>query len=164
MKTLSVLALSVFLLNSCVFEFPFENDAKFPVEEGVLGRWEEVKDKTDGAPDRMLVLQNSPNEYVIEYPVGGKAMYFRAFAVELEGAEYMQIQLTGTAEGAAKPADRKYHLLKVRLDGDSLEMRTIRAELLGKDIKDSAGMKAAFKAHKDDADLFAEAVKFSRIK
>ncbi len=164
MKTCLALAVSVLFLNSCVFEAPFESEAKMPVDAKLLGRWEEVKDKTEGDPDRMLVLQNSANEYVVQYPVGEKAMFFRAYGVELEGEKYIQIQLTGTAEGAAKPEDRKYHLLKISLDGDSLEMRTINAALLGKDIKESAAMKAAFKAHKDDPNLFEEPGKFKRIK
>ena len=164
MKTLLTAALSLFLLNSCVFESPFESTAKFPTEPGLVGRWEEVKEAPDGAPDRMLVLQNSPNEYVVEYPMGEKAMFFRAFTVELEGVKYVQVQLIGNYEDSVKPEDRKFHLLKVTTTADELEMSTIDAEVIGKDLGDSAKMKAAFTTHKDDKNLFEKPVKFRRVK
>ena len=168
MKSLLAAVIPLLLLNSCVFESPFETSAKIPTDEKLLGRWEEVPDKPDAQsdtkPDRMLVLQHSANEYVVEYPVGAKAMFFRAFAVQLEGKPYIQIQLLGTAEGPAKPEDRKYHLLKVAVDGDKVEMRTLDAAVLGKNPGDTAGMKAAFALHKDDPNLFGEVVKFRRVK
>ena len=164
MKTLLTAALSLFLLNSCVFESPFESVAKFPTEPGLLGRWEQIQETPDGSPERMLVLQNSPNDYVVQYPVGEKAMFFRAFTVELEGAKYVQIQLIGNQEDSVKPEDRKFHLLKVTTSADELEMSTIDADVLGKDLGDSAKMKAAFTAHKDDKNLFEKPGKFRRVK
>ena len=164
MKKLLAAVLPLLLLNSCVFEAPFEATAKIPADAGLLGRWVELRDKADGAPDRMLVLQHSANEYVVEYPVGDKAMLFRAYAVELEGTRYIQVQLLGTADGPVKPEDRKYHLLKVTVDGDTLAMRTLNQEVLGKDAKDTAHLKEAFAKHQDDPKLFNDAVKFQRIK
>ena len=143
MKTCLALAISALFLSSCIFEVPFESEAKIPVNTRLIGRWEEVKEKPDATPNRMLVLQNTANEYIVEYPVGEKAMFFRAFGVELEGGQYIQIQLIGSAENEMNPKDRKYHLLKINLEGDSLEMRTINADLLGKDIKDIKDIKTA---------------------
>jgi hypothetical protein len=164
MKLLLTTVIAVVCLNSCVFESPFGSEALIPVEAKLLGRWEEVAAKADAQSERMLVLQHSANEYVVEYPVGAEAMVFRAYAVELEGTRYIQVQLLGTAEGPAKPEDRKYHLLKVSVDGKALEMRTLEPDVLGKDRRDSARLKAAFAAHKDDPKLFGEPVKFRRIK
>jgi len=129
----------------------------------LLGRWEEIQETPDGSPDRMLVLQNTPNDWVVEYPVGEKAMFFRAFTVELEGAKYVQIQLIGNQENTVKPGDQKYHLLKVSTTADELEMSTVDPEVLGKELGDSARMKAAFAAHKDDPGLFEKPSKFRRI-
>jgi len=164
MNKLLAAVIPLLLLNSCVFEAPFEATAKIPTDAKLLGRWEEVREKADGTPDRMLVLQHSANEYVVEYPVDEKAMYFRAYAVELEGTRYVQIQLLGSAEGPVKSEDRKYDLLKVAVDGDTLEMSTINPEVIGKDAKDTAHLRAAFAKHKKDAKLFNETVKFKRIK
>ncbi len=164
MKMLIAAVIPLLLLNSCVFEAPFEATAKIPADPKLAGRWEEVRDRTEDSPDRMLVLQHSPNEYVVEYPVGEKAMFLRAYAVDLEGARHMQIQLIGTADGPCKAEDRKYHLLKVAVDGDMLVMRTLNPDVIGKDAKDTAQLRAAFAQHKDDPKLFNEAVKFKRIK
>ncbi|MCX6868705.1 MAG: hypothetical protein NTV46_21380 [Verrucomicrobia bacterium] len=164
MKPLLSAVMPLLLLNSCVFESPFEAVARIPTDPRLLGRWEEVRDKPEAQPDRMLVLQHSANEYVVEYPVGAKAMFFRAYTVQLEAKPYIQIQLLGTAEGPAKPADRKYHLLKVSVDGDAVEMRTLDAEVLGKNPGDQAHLKAAFAKHKDDLKLFGDPVIFRRMK
>lgn len=164
MKTLLTAALSLFLLNSCLFESPFETAAKFPVEPGLLGRWEEIQETPDGSPDRMLVHQNAPNDYVVEYPVGEKAMFFRAFAVELAGEKYIQVQLIGNQENTVKPEDRKFHLLKVSTSESSLEMRTVDPKVLGEGLSDTTRMIAAFAKHKDDPGLFEKPAKFKRIK
>ena len=163
MKFLLTAVVSLICLNSCVFEAPFDAEAKIATEPKLLGRWENVTKQTAGAPERMLVLQHSANEYIVQYPAGDKAMFFRAYAVELEGSRYIQIQLLGTAEGPVKPEERKYHLLKVSVAGDSLEMRTIDPEVLGNDHRDSSQLKAVFAKLKDDPKLFDEPVKFTRI-
>lgn len=164
MKLLLTAAAALIFLNSCVFESPFEADAKIAAEAKLLGKWDDVSDSADGRHDRMLVLQHSANEYLVEYPLGEKAMVFRAYAVEMAGGKYVQVQLIGTADGPVKPEDRKYHLLKIRVDEDALEMSTVNPEVFGKPAGDSARMKATFEKHKDDPKLFGEPVKFRRIK
>ena len=89
MKSLLAAVIPLLMLSSCVFESPFETAARIPTDTRLLGRWEEVPDKPDAQPERMLVLQHSANEYVVEYPVGAKAMFFRAYAVQLEGKPYI---------------------------------------------------------------------------
>lgn len=155
-------ACALCLLNSCVFEQPFESKALVPVNPALPGCWNEIPKDGAEAPNRMLVLQHSENEYIVEYPAGGKAMFFRAFAVELAGEVCMQIQLIGTADGAVKPEDRKYHLLKVAVNGNEMEFRTVEPEVLGKDVRDTKGLREAFAAHKDDAGLFSEPTRFRR--
>ena len=149
-------------LTSCVFESPFETEAKIPVDSALLGRWEEVHGNQKRTVERMLVLQHSANEYLVHYPEGEKGMYFRAFAVDLAGQRCVQIQLIGTADGPVKPENRKYHLLKVELKKDELEIRTIKSEILGKGLKGTDALRDAFAKHKDHADLFGDPVSFRR--
>lgn len=164
MKTLLAPLVSLLFLSSCVFEAPFSPTAELPVDGKLPGLWEAVSENEKLAPERMLVLQHSENEYVVGYPLGEKSMAFRAFPVKLEGAEYVQIQLIGTAEGPVKAGDRKFHLLKLKLDGDQMELRTIDPEVIGKDHKTTAELLAAFKKHKDDPKLFQDPQKFRRVK
>jgi hypothetical protein len=165
MKTMLLPLGLMMLLASCVFESPFETTAKVPVDQIFLGRWEEVSSNEKLAVNHMLVLQHSENEYLVQYPEGEKAMYFRAFAVDLAGQRFIQIQLIGTADdGPVKPENRKYHLLKVAMNKDALEIRTIKPEVLGKALKDTESLRAAFSAHKNEAELFGEPVMFRRMK
>ena len=162
MKTLLGSLGLLLVLNSCVFEEPFETEAKIPVNPALPGRWEEMAADAQNAKQTMLVLEHSAYEYLVEYPVGEKAMFFRIFAVELAADRLMQAQLIGTADGPVKPHDRKYHLLKVSLYGDAMEMRTLRPEALGDDVRTTAQLREALAAHVNEADLFAEPVKFRR--
>lgn len=164
MKTLLASLVSVFLLNSCVFDEPFAAKAEIPVDGKLLGRWELVQDSANSKPERMVVLQHSENEYVVAYPLGGDAMAFRAYPVKLEGRDFVQIQLIGTVKGPVEAKDRKYHLLEVKLDGDQLELRTLDADVIGKDHKTRADLLAAFKAHMNDAGLFQKPARFRRMK
>lgn len=162
MKVLLPAISALVLLSSCVFEAPFEAEAKHPVNPALLGCWEEIPTPEKPTPNQLLVLPFSANEYVASYPLGAQAMSFKAFAVELEGETYVQIQLLGTTTGPVKPTDRKFHLLKVKVDGEMMEIQAIRPEVLGKDRGDSARLKAAFAAHKADPKLFDQPLKFRR--
>lgn len=164
MKTLLCAGISLFFLNSCLFEAPFVETAGIRTDEALLGRWEEVPEDKSAEASRMLVLQHGPNEYVVQYPVGEDALFFRAFAVELAGENHFQVQLIGNAEATVKPEDRKYHLLKAGVEGDVMEIRTINPDLLGKGLADSAAMKAAFTTHKDNPKLWGKPAKFQRIR
>lgn len=161
MKTLLMAAVSMFLLNSCVFDSPFESNAKIPTDANLLGRWDEVSEKN---PNRMLVLQHSANEYMVQYPVKENGMFFRAYPVDLGGVTYVQLQLIGTAEGPVKAEDRKYHLFKVTAKEDSMELCAINPEALGIKSGNPAALKAAFAKHKDDPGLFAKPSVFKRVK
>lgn len=162
MKTMLLPLGLMMLLASCVFESPFETTARVPVDQSLLGRWEEVASKEKLAANHMLVLQHSENEYLVQYPEGEKAMYFRAFAVDMAGQRCIQIQLIGTADGPVKPENRKYHLLKMALNGEAMEIRTIKPEILGKDLRDTETLRAAFTTHKCHAELFGDPVTFRR--
>lgn len=164
MKILFAAMTAAFLLSSCVFEEPFEAAATLPVDDSLTGLWEEVLDDAGRVPNRLLVLKHSENEYVAQYPVGTKAMFFRAYAVELDGSKFMQIQLTGTAEGPVKNADRKYHLLLVESGDRALSLQVIRPEALGKNLKGSQALRDAFAAHKNDAGLFDDPMRFRSVK
>lgn len=164
MKILFAATIAAFLSSSCVFEEPFEATAKLPVDDSLTGLWEEVLDDAGRVPNRLLVLKHSENEYVVQYPVGTKAMFFRAYAVELDGSPFMQIQLTGTAEGPVKNADRKYHLLRVESGNQALSLQVIDPEVLGEDLKGTQALREAFAKHRNDAGLFDEPMRFRSVK
>ena len=164
MKAFLTAFVSLFLLISCVFESPFAPLAEVPVNEDLLGRWETVSGDQHKPAQHMLVLQHSDNEYVVGYPLGENAMAFRAWPVMLDGAEYIQTQLIGTASGPVKREDRKFHLLKLDLNGDHLEIRTINPKVLGKDLKTTRDLLTAFRERQNDPGLFDAPQKYRRMK
>lgn len=163
-KLLAAALLSLSCLTSCVFDVPFVERAEIPVDAALLGHWKGISDSGTDDTNTMLVLQNGENDYMIQFPTGKKAMFFRAFAVDLGGKTYFQTQLLGTAEGPAKVADRKFQLFKLGRDGDSLTLQSLNAKILGKGLTDTAKLKAAFLAHQDDPTLFADSIPFRRGK
>ncbi|MFU8893126.1 MAG: hypothetical protein ACNA8L_05800 [Luteolibacter sp.] len=164
MKALVTAIGSILLLNSCVFEVPFESTANIPVNPSLLGLWETAKPKNPKGANRMRVLKHSDNEYLVEYPLGERAMFFRAFAVHLDGTDFIQTQLIGTVDGPVEHGDRKYHLFKITVDGDTMEMSAIKASHLGDDLATPAQMKAAFSARHKDPELFGTPDSFRRTK
>jgi hypothetical protein len=164
MKATLPAVMVVIFLSSCVFEEPFEPSARIPVDPLLAGLWlEEVAD-AKRAPNRLLVLKQTENEYLVQYPAaeGEHTMFFRAFPIDLDGSSYIQIQLTGTGKGPVKEADRKYHLLKTRLDGRTLDVHTIDPDMLGAGLKDSQSLREAFAKKKDDPALFSAPFRFRK--
>jgi len=156
----ALLALS---LISCVFEEPFETAAVIAVDPALTGLWQEVATDTELQSDRLLVLKNSENDYLVQYPVGEKTMFFRAFPIDLEGQRFIQLQLIGTEKGPVEETERRYHLLKARIDGGLLEVRTIDRHVLGEDAVRTQELREAFKRNKHDPKLFEKPVKFRRL-
>ena len=160
MLAATILALS---LNSCVFDLPFEPSAKVAVDAALPGLWQETATDPQRQPNRLLVLKHSENEYLVQYPVGEKTMFFRAFPIDLAGERYIQLQLIGSEKGPVKPADRKYHLMKTRIDGDMLEVLAIDPDVLGKDATSTQQLREAFTLKKEDPKLFGDPMRFRRL-
>ncbi|HSP43313.1 MAG TPA: hypothetical protein VLO11_10620 [Luteolibacter sp.] len=164
MKNLFPVVCGVCLLGSCVFEQPFEPEARLSADPAIAGLWREVVADVEREPNRLLVLAHSDHEWLVQYPVGEaeNTMFFRACPIELAGGGYVQIQLIGNGKGPVKPKDRKYHLLKMNADGDALEIMTLNPDKLGKTPADTQSMREAFARVRDEPDLFGEALRFNR--
>ncbi len=164
MKTTAGACLAIFLLGSCVFDQPFEPEARLSIDPAIAGLWRQDMKDPERESNRLLVLPHSDREWLVQYPVAeaDKTMFFRAYPIELAGGRYVQIQLIGTGDGPVKPADRKYHLLKMNAVGDTLEIMTLNAENLGKAANDTQTLGEAFARVKDEPELFGGALRFNR--
>jgi len=155
----------IFFLNSCVFEQPFEPEARLTADPALAGLWQEDLADAKRAPNRLLVLAHSDHEWLVQYPVGeaDKTMFFRAYPIDLAGGRYVQIQLIGTGKCPVKPADRKYHLFKINAMDGAMEVMTLNPKTLGEVPPDTQSMREAFERVKDQADLFGDAIRFKRL-
>jgi hypothetical protein len=165
MKNLFPVLCGVCLLASCVFEQPFEPEARLSLDPAVAGLWQEEVSDAERAPNRLLVLVHSDHEWLVQYPVGeaDKTMFFRAWPIDLAGDRYVQIQLIGNGNGPVKPEDRKFHLLKLQAVEDSLAFMTLNADKLGKETNDTQSMRESFERVKAESGLFGDAVRFKRV-
>jgi len=120
-----VLAVLVLVVTGCVYEVPLVEEKSVPIDESVLGLWQEVPKEGETAdPDqKMLVLKYSDTQYAVHYPTGKDGMYFRAYPIKIDGRTYVQIQLIGTKDSACiDKKDRKYHVLSYKLVSGVLEI------------------------------------------
>lgn len=165
MKYVSLLTVVlVFVLAGCEYQAPLAEKGNIPVDESILGLWEQVPEKNKAADpeERMLVLKYTETEYLVHYPTGKNGMYFRGYPLMIDGMTYMQIQLIGTKNGDVEKKDRRFHVVSYALSDSLLEIRTLNSWLVDKNLKDSARLMEAFLKNKDNKDLFKDPGKFRK--
>jgi len=159
-----ITVLLVLVLAGCEYQVPLADKQDIPVDESILGFWEQVPDKTDTAKseDNMLVLKYTDKEYLVHYPTGKNGMYFRGYPIKIDGKIYMQIQLIGIKDGDIEKKDRRFHVVSYLLSDGQLEIKTLNSELVDKNLQDSAKLMEAFLKNKDNKDLFKNPGKFRK--
>jgi hypothetical protein len=160
-----VLALVLVLLSSCVYKAPVTTNHTIPVDSAVLGVWQAVPEpgKDLGADERMLVLKYSDTEYMVRYPSGKDAMFFRGYPIKLGNLRCVQIQLLGEKGQPVNDEDRKYQVVAYKLADGVLELRTLNADLISNRLATSADLLKAIKANIANSDLFKDPGKFKKV-
>ncbi|MHB8809437.1 MAG: hypothetical protein ACYC9M_05425 [Desulfobulbaceae bacterium] len=161
-----LLAALVLFSAGCRYEAPLTENHTIPVDSSVLGLWEYVpaEDETPGTPEQMMVLQYSETEYLIHYPTGKDAMYFRGYLIRVGDVTCVQLQLLGTEDGPVDKDERKlFHVASYRLAADELVVRTLNTDLVADDLKDAAALRALFLKHQGSAELFADPGRFRKV-
>jgi len=156
---------AVLFFCGCEYEAPLTEDHTIPVDSSVLGLWEIVPDDGKEKKERMMILKFSATEYIIHYPVGEDAMYFRAYPIKLGGVSCVQLQAIGTNEG---PPDKEqknlYHVATYRLENEELEIRLLNEELVDDELKTSETLAHSFLKQRRNKKLFVNPGKFRRVK
>lgn len=166
MRTLTlVLVLSLVLLSGCVYTAPVTTSHTIAIDPAMLGLWQAVPDpgKDVDADESMLVLKYSDTEYVVRYPSGKDAMYFRAYPIQVGSLPCMQVQLLGEKDQPANDVDRKYHVLTCRLTDGVLELKTLNTHLVPSELATGAEVLKAIKANLANPDLFRDPGKFTKV-
>ena len=148
----------------CLYTVPVTEEHSVPVDPAVLGLWEEVPEGEGRAeaPPQMLVLQFSQTEYLVEYPVGKEAFYFRAWPVKVAGLTAVQLQVIRDNEGRLT-TPKPYHVVAYQAREGMLEVRTLNDDLVGREFATPKALVAAIEAHRDDPELFREPGRFRRV-
>jgi len=160
-----VLALVLTLLSGCEYQAPVTTNHTIPVDPAVLGVWEAVPEpgKAADADETMLVLKYSETEYLIRYPSGKDAMFFRGYPIQVGGLQCVQIQLLGAKDQPVHDDERKFHVVAYTLAGGVLEVKTLNTELVPRSLATSAGVLKAIQANLADPDLFKDPGRFRKV-
>ncbi|MBU1181395.1 MAG: hypothetical protein ABIJ52_02755 [Pseudomonadota bacterium] len=163
-KVLFIVALAFSVFAGCEYESPLTNEHNIPVDSAVLGLWETVQDnsETAGSSEKMLVLKYSDTEYLVHYPIGDEAFYFRGYPIKIGNISCVQVQLIGDANGDIKKEERKYQVVSYELSNGELEIKTLNTDLVNKDLKESNKLRKAFMKNRGNVELFQNPVKFVR--
>lgn len=148
----------------CLYTVPVTEEHSLPVDPAVLGLWEEVPEGEGRAeaPPRMLVLPFSQTEYLVEYPLGPEAFYFRAWPVKVAGQTMVQLQVIRDNEGRLT-TPKPYHVVAYRTRDGMLDVRTLNDDLVGRKFASTQELVAAIEAHREDPELFREPGRFRRV-
>lgn len=164
-NSFSVLFVLVLVLTGCEYSVPLAEKKDVPIDETILGLWEQVPDKSEsGKPaDMMLVLKYTDTDYIVHYPTGKDGMYFRAYPLKIDGKVHVQTQFIGTKDGPVENKDRKFHVVAYSVAGGIMEMRLLNSDLVDKNLQDSAKLMESFLKNKDDKNLFKDPGRFKKI-
>lgn len=161
--SITILVLAV----GCVYDRPLSEEHTISIDPKVLGFWEAVPEKgNDSKKVHMLVLKYSDTEYLVHYPIGKDAIYYRAYPIKVGGVSCVQAEVIGVHDGPynADTQDDCFHVISYEMDGDSvLIVKTLNPDIVAKDIGSSKELKKAFVSNRDDPGLFRHHARFSRI-
>lgn len=168
MRAIAVVSfLAALSVAGCRYEAPLTTKHALPIDTSVLGVWETVPTEGEESEkaERMIILEYSPTEYLVHYPVEKEGFYFRGYPIEIGGVKCVQLQIIGTEAGHPKSDEKKlFEVVSYRPADGELEVRTLNSNLVDDHIATSDALAKAFRDHKNDEDLFTDPGRFRRIK
>jgi len=158
-----ITAFSLFVLTACVYDAPLVGEASLPIDQALLGTWESIPEGTDSVA-RIVVRQDSANQYEIEYGEGESIFYFKCWLAELEGIRFMQLELIGDDERPVEAGDTDlFSVASYALNDGELVVRMLNSDVIKGDLADTAALQEAFAANRDNPDLFEEPGQFRKL-
>jgi hypothetical protein len=143
-----VAAFCLFALSGCEYEVPITSNPTRKVEEKLLGDWASKDGK-----DKMKVRRLDDSIYIVAY----NGDLFRAYHSDVAKTPFVSVQDIDSA-------DRKYAYLTWKLsdDGKRLGLRVVNAEVIPKEIKDSAAMQKLLEKNLQNPKLLEDEAQFTR--
>ncbi|MBN1675486.1 MAG: hypothetical protein JXR37_30880 [Kiritimatiellae bacterium] len=162
---LALSGIALLLAAGCEYQVPITDKHVIPVDGQIVGLWAALPGKGHGpkGKERLLVLPYGDTQYIVQYPVGEEAMYFRAYPVKIGERSCVQLELLGSLKGPVPKKERKYHVVAYSLAGDLLQVQILNTELIDPKIRDSEALKNRIQKHKKDPALFRHGAQFRRL-
>ncbi|MBN1270612.1 MAG: hypothetical protein JXB04_13565 [Kiritimatiellae bacterium] len=163
-RTRQAICLSAILaFCGCQYSVPLVPEATVAIDAALLGTWEPVAAEGKEADDgNMLILRFSEREYMVIYPTGKDAMYYRAYPVSVGGMPLVQIQWLGYEGHPLKSDEKPYHVCRYKVEGDSLTIQTLNADVVRSEIATSQELTDALLNNAANPELFHEPGRFKR--
>ena len=150
------------LLAGCDYTVPLANLPVADPDPAVIGLWE----RTPGgsSTERLLVLPLNQKEYLVSFPAGStNAMFARACIIRLAGKAAVQLTWIGTAQAGLPDDPRVYQFATFTVDGNTLSVRLLNADLVNRDVTSPAELEKAIANAKDHPALFRDAMVFHKV-
>ena len=164
MRTISILFICVLLLSACKYKTPITTEHDIPVDQHVLGSWKIVPAENQDNQSGILIFRFSDTEYSVHYHEDGGNLYFRAYAINIDGVAAVQLEFIGSDDGpAGEDATERFHVISYQLENDQLKISTLNTELVDDKLDDSESLRKALIKHKENPDLFNEPGFFKRV-
>ena len=138
------------LLAGCDYTVPLSAKPDRKIDERLLGEWI--------SPSSWMKVRRFDAENYVVYHNGTA---FRAWHSPVAGLPLLTVQELESKPGSTKFAYLSYD---VTGDGQRLNLRVVRDEVVSKKINDTAAMRQAVEQHARHPELLTEEIPFSRMK
>lgn len=156
---LCLMVATLLTMGGCYYA-PLTEEHTIPIDPAVLGLWEELphgakmSDPPDESRGRILILKYSPTEYLVYNFCPEEGLYFRAYPINIESVDCVQLELIGTSAGVVEE-DRKYYVVaSYVLSNGQLEVRMLNGDIVDMNLRDSASLRQVFRENKANERLF----------
>ena len=161
MKPSLILALCAFLVG-CEFTVPLVKDPAVDINPALLGLWQ--RSEENGKVEKLLILPLAEREYLVSWPaVDEDAMYARTCLTKTGDIPLAQLKWFGTAKGALADDNRVYQFANYAVEGETLTIRMLNADLVGREVASSEALEAAILQNEGAANLFRESMVFRKV-
>lgn len=151
----------------CVYEVPMTTDNNVAIDPALPGMWAPIPDNGEkpDSGERILVLEYSETEYMVQHPVGAERLYYRAYPIRIGDINCVQLQVIGTSAGPVRKSEKNMFLVvSYQLKDDVLEISMLNPDVVGKEVRTKEELVKEFLKHKENKDLFSKLGKFRKIK
>jgi len=133
----------------------------------LLGLWESIPNEGEKSEpiEQMLVLKYSATEYLVQYPTGKDAIYFRAYPIEIAGRKCVQLEIAGYESGPPEESEKKrFDVIAYEVADSTLVVWTLNSDPVKDGLKTTDALARAFRDHKGDKDLFTDPGRYRRVR
>jgi hypothetical protein len=148
-------------LSGCDYTVQLAKTPELPIDQALVGSWLRTDDPAHD--QRLLVLPQCPNEYIVAYPANDRdAMFARACLCKADDLTLVQLTWFGTARGVTPDDARVYQYVVYSLKGDTLSVGLLNADLVKRDAATAQDLLKSLAESRQNPGLFREAMTFKK--